>query len=216
MSLLKKFREILSPETVTQIIDAVGDDFDWDLVPRTRLNAVIGQRNELRAQLAGQANPNSNPAGNGDEGDDPDGLNGGTQGPAGTGASNQTGLTQADIDKAVRAERKVWENKIKEMSIREATLSKLREAGAIDAELIYDSAKFDKKSLKLNEDGTLEGADDLIKTFQEGNAHLFKAADDGVPAGTGKNGGNPASGASAGSADEAILDAQLGNIFGTI
>lgn len=210
MSLLKKLREKLTPETITQIIDAVGDDFDWDLVPRTRLNAVIGQRNDLRAQLAGSNN--SNPSNDDDEGNDPDDLKGGTQGAAGTGAPNQKGLTQDDIDKAVKAERKIWEAKMKEANIRVAALEKLREAGAIDSELIFDSSKFDKKTLKLGEDGSLEGIDDLIKTFKEGNAHLF-STDNGAAAGTGKNGGGAGTGDGTGGKSDDVIDAQLAAIF---
>lgn len=211
MSLLKKFKEKLTPETITAIIDAVGDDFDWDLVPRTRLNAVIGQRNDLRQQMAGAGDSNPNPAGNGDEGDDPDGLQGGAQGSAGAGASGQTGLSQKDIEKAVAAERKAWEAKINEMNVRAASLEKLREAGAIDAELIYDSAKFDKKSLKLNDTGALEGLDDVVKTFKEGNTHLFKATED-PGAGTGKAGGGAGVSGGTGLADD-VIDAQLAGIF---
>ena len=47
MTFLETLRKNLTPEQLTAVQDAVGDDFDWDLVPRSRLNKVIKQRNEL-------------------------------------------------------------------------------------------------------------------------------------------------------------------------
>ena len=53
MSLYDSLRKALTPELFTQVTDALGDDFDYDVVPRARLNKVIKQRNDLRDQLAG-------------------------------------------------------------------------------------------------------------------------------------------------------------------
>ena len=64
MSLLDTLRKSLSPELLTQVTDTLGDDFDFDLVPRSRLNTVIKQRNDLREQLGVDSQPTAkkNPA----------------------------------------------------------------------------------------------------------------------------------------------------------
>ena len=49
MSFLDTLRKNLTPELFTQVTDQLGDDFDFDLVPRSRLNKVIKQRNALRS-----------------------------------------------------------------------------------------------------------------------------------------------------------------------
>ena len=38
MSLYDSLRKALTPELFTQVTDALGDDFDYDVVPRARLN----------------------------------------------------------------------------------------------------------------------------------------------------------------------------------
>ena len=202
MSLLVALKKRLAPELVTQIEDAIGDDFDWDLVPRSRLNAVVAQRNELRDQA------NKGPKNDilGDDGDDPDGLLGGKKGSPAPATTPET--VQALIDAAVKAERKIHEAQIGEINLRSAVLSKLREAGAIDAELIYDSPKFARKTLKFNDAQELEGMDEIVKGWQTSHPTLFG---DAVPAGTGKDGGGAGA---AGAAKDSVLDAQLNGIFG--
>ena len=50
-------RKNLPQDVMSQIEDVVGDDYDWDVVPRTRLNKVIAQRNKLQETIdAGGAN----------------------------------------------------------------------------------------------------------------------------------------------------------------
>ena len=51
MSLKDTLRQKLTPELFTQVTDALGDDFNFDVVPRSRLNKVIGQRDTLKEQL---------------------------------------------------------------------------------------------------------------------------------------------------------------------
>ena len=57
MSFYDTLRKNLTPELFTQVTDQLGDDFDFDLVPRSRLNKVIKQRNDLRDQLAEDSQP---------------------------------------------------------------------------------------------------------------------------------------------------------------
>ena len=48
MSFQDTLRKSLTPELYTSVIDQLGDDFDFDLVPRARVYQVIKQRNTLR------------------------------------------------------------------------------------------------------------------------------------------------------------------------
>lgn len=54
MSLLDTLKAKLNPDLFAQVTDALGDDFDYDLVTRSRLNAVIGQREAARRAAARQ------------------------------------------------------------------------------------------------------------------------------------------------------------------
>lgn len=186
MSLLEILRKNLTPEQFTAIQDAVGDDFDWDLVPRSRLNKVIRQRNQLREQLAGGSQPqNSGSAGKDEDDDD--------QGAAGA-ATDTKGGQLVDI----KALEKQWQIKqdqaVRDVKIQFAALDKLRAANAIDAELLWNGGLVDKTKLDLDANGALIGMDDIITELQKNKAHLFKTAGngkDGAPAGTGKDGGDP-------------------------
>ena len=82
MSLYDSLRKALTPELFTQVTDALGDDFDYDVVPRARLNKVIKQRNELREELSGGSQSRSGKAKGSDEDDDDMG--------AGAGASRKS------------------------------------------------------------------------------------------------------------------------------
>lgn len=183
MSLYDSLRKALTPELFTQVTDALGDDFDYDVVPRARLNKVIKQRNELRDQLAGNPQPQRG-AFKADEDDDE--LNNGK--PADNKLVNVTELKaqwQKEQDAAVKAVR-----------IQYAALEKLRAANVIDPELIWSSSVLDKSKIDLDDKGQLTGLDDMLTQLQKDKAHLFKKASDGVPGGTGKNGGDDGKGAS--------------------
>ena len=176
MTLLETLRKNLTPEQFTAIQDALGDDFDWDLVPRSRLNKVIKQRNELRDQLAGKSqSQGSNPNEKDEDDDDPVAKGG------------------QPID--IKALEKQWKDQqdkaVQEVKIQFAALDKLRAANAIDAELIWNGGLVDKSKLALDASGALTGMDDLITELQKNKAHLFKAQSNDPPAGTGKDGGDP-------------------------
>lgn len=174
MSLLDTLRKGLKPELYDEVVDQLGDDFDYDLVPRTRLNKVIKQRNELRVQLAGGSQPpKSGQKKNVDEDDDDDAtLNGGV-----------------DIE-GLKKQFEAEQNKaIKGVKIQYAALDTLRKVEAIDPELLWSSSAIDKSKLDIDDNGKLTGLDDQIAELQKNKAHLFKKKEEPVPGGTGKKGG---------------------------
>lgn len=179
MSFQDTLRKNLTPELFTQVVDMLGDDFDFDLVPRSRLNKVIKQRNDLRDQLAGISQPQggkgSGKKGN-NEGDDDDDLGDG----AGSGV---------DIEELKRQLKSQSDRAIQDVKIQYAALEKLRAANVIDPELLWSSSAIDKTKLSLDEAGNLTGLDDMLKDLQKNKAHLFKQKDQDVPPGTGKDGG---------------------------
>lgn len=182
MTLYETLRKNLTPEDFTKVTDALGDDFDWDLVPRARLNKVIGQRNELRKKLAEGSQPQGTP--NGDE-DDDDQNNGGNPNP---GAPAGKTVDEAALRKAFDKEKA---DAVQAVKIQYAAVDKLRAAGAIDADLIWAGGLIDKTKLGLDAMGALTGMDELITGLKTSKAHLFGKADDGVPSGTGKSGEDP-------------------------
>ena len=189
MTLLETLRKNLTPEQFTQLEDAVGDDFDWDLVPRSRLNKVIKQRNELREKLAGTSQPQGSAPAAKDEDDD----------------------TEPNVPVDIKALEKQWQEKqdkaIQDLKIQYAALDKLRAAKAIDAELMWNGNVIDKSKLSIDSAGNLVGMDDLIADLQKNKAHLFVVEDKGSPAGTGKDGGDPFKGVAT-KADFLKLDAE--------
>lgn len=180
MSFIDNLRKALTPELYTQVMDALGDDFDFDLVPRSRLNKVIGQRNDLRKQLAEGSQPQNNPAPKGnDEDDDDDGGTPGAQPKAKPPVDGEALRQQLEAEK---------KQAVQEVRIQYAALDKLRAAGAIDADLIYGGGLIDKTKVKVDDAGTVTGLDEIIADLQKNKAHLFKAAGSDVPPGTGKGG----------------------------
>lgn len=167
MSFQDTLRKSLTPELYTSVIDQLGDDFDFDLVPRSRLNQVIKQRNTLREQLA--ENPQARGAGKkGEDEEDDEGI---------------------DIDKLQKQWQAQSDQAVREVKIQYAALDKLRAAEVIDPELVWSSNVLDKKALKLDDAGALTGLDEQIETLKKSKTHLFKQAQQEPPGGTGKNGG---------------------------
>lgn len=199
MSLYDSLRKALTPELFTQVTDALGDDFDYDVVPRARLNKVIKQRNELRDQIAGNTQAQRG-ASKADEDDDE--LNTGK--PADNKPVNVAELKaqwQKEQDAAVKAVR-----------LQYAALEKLRAANVIDPELIWSSSVLDKSKIDLDDKGQVTGLDDMLTQLQKDKAHLFKKATDGVPGGTGKEGGDEGKGGSVTTREEFLklpIDKQI-------
>lgn len=199
MSLYDSLRKALTPELFTQVTDALGDDFDYDVVPRARLNKVIKQRNELRDQIAGNTQAQRG-ASKADEDDDE--LNTGK--PADNKPVNVAELKaqwQKEQDAAVKAVR-----------LQYAALEKLRAANVIDPELIWSSSVLDKSKIDLDDKGQVTGLDDMLTQLQKDKAHLFKKATDGVPGGTGKESGDEGKGGSVTTREEFLklpIDQQI-------
>lgn len=186
MSFNDTLRKNLTPELYTQVMDQLGDDFDFDLVPRSRLNKVIKQRNELRDQLAEGSQPQGSKGKAPNEDDDDDDF----QMP-GKGKGKSAGQ---EVD--VEALKKQWEqeqgNAVNEVKMQYAALEKLRAANAIDPELIWQAGLIDKSKLTVEADGTVKGLDEAITELTKNRANLFGKAKgkDGVDGGTGKDGGD--------------------------
>lgn len=184
MSLLDTLRKNLTPELYTQVTDKLGDDFDFDLVPRSRLNKVIAQRNTLRDQIAGGSQPQGGNPKDPDADPDEDPLTT----PTGKKPAAEPG---APVD--VAALKKQWEKEqgdaVSAVKIQFAALEKLRAANAIDPELIWSSSIIDKSKLSIDDKGALVGMDELLVDLTKSRAHLFTAGKPDVPPGTGKDGG---------------------------
>lgn len=170
MSFQDTLRKALTPELFTQIIDQLGDDFDFDLVPRSRLNKVIKQRNDLREQLAGVSQPQGRRSKSNNEDDD-----------------DEVGTGGEDIE-TIRQQIEAQKNAaIQEVKIQYAALEKLRDAKVIDPELLWSSNIFDKSKIKLDDAGKLTGLDEMITQLKKDKAHLFNKDKEDVPGGTGKD-----------------------------
>ena len=212
MSIIERLKKNLSPEQYTAVMDALGDDFDFDLVPRARLNKVISQRNTLREQLA---------SGLQTDGDDGEGEgNEPTPAPkakakvpaAGAGTGDKT-FTEEDLNKRVAESEKA-------IKMRYAAIQQLKDAGALDADLIFNSEGLLDKSKLTFEDATgLGGLEDQITALKESKGFLFNAGNNGGGKGKGKAKEDAPAGTGKGSEsddgiDEDAIDAKLNEIFG--
>ena len=178
MSLLDTLKKNLTPEQFSAVQDALGDDFNYDVVPRSRLNKVIQQRDEARRQLNG--------AGTGGQGDD-DGEGSGNG--AGSGAAGKS-FTQADIDAAVNAAKSDHEKQIKQLRMNHAVLAKLQEQNFVDPNLILSAGLIDITKVTLDDNGVITGGlDDQLSSLAEARPYL-KNASNGGQRGTGKQGGS--------------------------
>lgn len=185
MSLYDTLRKSLTPELFTSVTDALGDDFDYDVVPRSRLNKVIKQRNELRDQLTAgsQSAGGKNKGSSGDDDDDDFEMPGKGK--------------QKEVD--IEALKQQWMQEqgdaVSAVKMQYAALEKLRAAGAIDADLIWQAGLIDKSKLTVEADGSIKGLDEAITDLTKNRAQLFSKQDDkggkkDVPGGTGKTGGD--------------------------
>lgn len=181
MSLLDTLKKNLTPEQFTAVQDALGDDFDDDMVPRSRLNKVIRQRNEARQQVQTLLN---NGAGTDDDDDDGNG--------AGSGANSKSKgkqLTQADIDAAVQAEQQKHKDEIASMHKRYAAVAKLQASNFVDPDLVLSAGLIDLSKVTLDDNGAVTGGlDDQISSLAQNKPYLVNS-NGGGQRGTGKDGG---------------------------
>lgn len=199
MSLYDSLRKALTPELFTQVTDALGDDFDYDVVPRARLNKVIKQRNELRDQLAGNTQAQH---GTSKTDEDDDELNSGK-------SAESKPVNVAELKAQWQKEQ---DDAVKAVRLQYAALEKLRAANVIDPELIWSSNVLDKSKIDLDDKGQVTGMDDMLTQLQKDKAHLFKKATDGVPGGTGKDGDDEGKGGSVTTREEFLklpIDKQI-------
>lgn len=181
MSLLDTLKKNLTPEQLSAVQDALGDDFNYDVVPRSRLNKVIQQRDEARRQLVSAV-------GGGDDGDDDNGGTGSGNG-AGSGAAVKS-FTQADIDAAVQAAKDAHEKELKQLRMNHAVLAKLQEQNFVDPNLILSAGLIDTTKVTLDDNGVITGGlDDQLSSLAEARPYL-KNVSNGGQRGTGKQGGS--------------------------
>lgn len=178
MSFLDDLRNNLTPDLFTQVTDALGDDFNYDVVPRSRLNKVIGQRDKYKKEL--------------DESTGTQQLEGPHSGNEGNsnpqGKPNEGQPTVEELRKQFETEKN---NAIQGLRIQYAGLDALRAANAVDADLAF--TLLDKSKMTIGEDGKLAGIAEQITALQESKPFLFtKAAGsrNNTPGGTGKTGGD--------------------------
>lgn len=188
MSMLDTLKKNLTPEQLTAVQDALGDDFDYDMVPRSRLNKVIGQRNEARKQLKQLQN-------NDEDDDDDVGIEEGSQGGKNPRKHQSSGFTQQDIDNAVDVERNKGKEAIEGLKKNYAVIAKLQQAGIVDPELVVSANLIDMSKVTLDDQGVITGGlDDQITSLTESKPYL-KGDNGGVKRGTGKDGGTDKFGA---------------------
>ena len=186
MSLYDSLRKALTPELFTQVTDALGDDFDYDQVPRSRLNKVINQRNELRDQLSGASQPHSSSS-SGHESDE---------------GEKQKATEQLDVEALKAQWLKEQGDAVKDVKLQYAALDKLRAAGAIDADLIWAAGLIDKSKIQQDDAGNITGLDEVIDDLVTNRKNLFVTQAQNTPSGTGKQGGEDSGFSTVSSRDE--------------
>ena len=175
MTLLEKLREKLGTELMSQVEDAVGDDFDWDFVPRSRLNKVIGQRNALSIKVQNLTEA----AAAEDDDEDLD-----TKGAGKDAKGDKKKNDGVDLE-AIKSQHAT---ELQNVAKRYAVLDYLRAQGARDPKLVLSMLDMDK--ITLDESETLQGIEDQVAATKESHDYLFQTAGDDVSAGTGKDGGS--------------------------
>lgn len=193
MSFKDTLQKNLTPEMFSSVCDALGDDFDFDMVPRSRLNKVIGQRNELRKSLSKSLNINQD--GDGDD-DDNDGASTG----------EEVTYTEKEVKKLLKDKDAEQLKAITSLKKQNVALEKLRANNAVDPETILKSGLLDLDKCDFGKDGTLSGIDDAIKSLVKDKAYFFKEPGS-HERGTGKDGEGDGD-------NDTALDDALSKIFG--
>lgn len=186
MSLYDSLRKALTPELFTQVTDALGDDFDYDQVPRSRLNKVINQRNELRDQLSGISQSQSSNSSNHESDED----------------EKQKATEQLDVEALKAQWLKEQGDAVRDVKLQYAALDKLRAAGAIDADLIWAAGLIDKSKIQQDDAGNITGLDEVIDDLVTNRKNLFVTQQQATPSGTGKQGGEDSGFSTVSSRDE--------------
>ena len=180
MSLRDTLKKNLPADLQTQVFDALGDDFDYDVVPRSRLNKVIGQRNDLKNQLN-----QLNTGGAGDSGSD-DGDDGNDTGQGGIDLKNF--VSKKDHEKELQDLKDAHIAELESIRKNNVAIEKLRAKGAVDPDTILKSGLLDMKDMTFGDDGTLSGIDDAVEKLVKDKAYFFSDSDSNHQRGTGKGG----------------------------
>lgn len=194
MSFRDTLKKHLTSEMFSQVVDALGDDFDFDMVPRTRLNKVIAQRNALKEQLE-SAGSKANPDGETDD----------TQAQGGASAGAKT-ITEEDLQKALQQLTAEKDKELQAFKVRSAAHNALKDKGAVDPDIILNSGLLKLDDLELDDTGALKGVDDAIDALAKDKAYLFGNGDTHQK-GTGKGAGED-------DKSNSGLDTTLDKIFG--
>lgn len=183
MSFLKALSKKLTPELLQEVQDALGDDFNYDLVPRSRLNSVIKQRDALKEQLA--AGP-QNADDDEEEDDDDQGKPDGDPTKGAKVKKKDAPITQKALEKLLADKDKEKEDALKAQKVEFATREKLREAKAKDADIVF--GLLDRSKIAFGEDGKLTGLDEQLQNLTKEKSFLFDDEGSGNgERGTGKN-----------------------------
>lgn len=172
MSFLTKLKKELTEEQYNSIVDTLGDDFDWDVVPRSRLNKVIKQRNELKEQLKSRPEPLDDDDDDDDDDDPP--AEEGKAGTAGKKQKKKKALTEEDIESAKNAA-------VAAVKKEYAVKNKLKDAKAKDVDLTF--GLIDMEKVSFDDKGNLTGLDDQVNDLTKNKDFLFETA----PGGTGRD-----------------------------
>ena len=189
MSLKDTLRQKLTPELFTQVTDALGDDFNFDVVPRSRLNKVIGQRDTLKEQLETALKGTQTKGGSEDDDDDDFQMPDTTKGKDKS-KKDGTTLTEEEIQRRINEATQQAQNEVR---IQYAGLDALRNANAVDPDLVF--TLIDKSKLKFDDSGKLTGIDEQITALKTSKPNLFpdggnKGGRKDTPGGTGKDRGS--------------------------
>ena len=200
MSLKDTLKRNLPKELQDQVFDALGDDFDYDMVPRTRLNKVISQRNELRAALANQPTPTK-----GDDDDDDDDDEGSKTPSKGDSQTPPKGyVSKKEYDTVLENVKNQYEKDILNLRKQNIVLENLRAKGAIDPDTILKSNLINLDELTFDEKNNLTGVAEKIDALKKDKAYFFGATHE---RGTGKGGTDEDD-------EHGDLDSKLDAIFG--
>lgn len=196
MSLLETLKAKLDPEIFGKVEEALGDDFNYDLVPRSRLNKVIKQRNDLKTEVEDLRSQVTN---KGDDDEDDDNIS--KQSRTTKGKKDKDGGVKTYTQEELEAE--IQKNQAA-LQLKQTVIGKLTEKGALDADLVY--GLLDHTKIARNDKGEVTGLDDQLTEMTKSKGFLFK---DDVPGGTGKDGNG------AGSGNPTALDSALDSVFGS-
>lgn len=187
MSLLDTLRKHLTPEQLTEVQDALGDDFNYDVVPRSRLNKVIRQRDEAKQMLTQlQTGRVSDP-----EEDEDDGEGAGIEGAGKKGKASPGGLTQQMLNDALAQQKAAHEQEMLNLRLQYAALQQLQEAQFVDPQLVWDANLVDKTKLSFDTQGKLAGLTEQLDALKTSKPYLVGGGTQGAPNGTGRQGGEP-------------------------